>query len=188
MNILLIKGNILDILVTDFPHRISNVAVLSNIQICNSDHFPIEFKVTLNALRKKAIKRSVYNFKKANWKAINSDFSTINWHHVSNSDNIENAWKKFILKFCEICNKHIPKIKISNEFKPPWYDSDVFVINRKKNRSHTAQGGAGTFLMEHNGTFRKSGNLHPPLSERKVQKSTMVLFEICPRHPPPPLF
>ena len=38
--------------------------------------------------------------------------------------------------FFEIVNKHIPKIKISNEFKPPWYDSEVFMINRKKSRSH----------------------------------------------------
>ena len=30
-----------------------------------------------------------------------------------------------------------PKIKISNEFKPPWYDSDVFVLNRKKSRLHS---------------------------------------------------
>ena len=132
-----IKGNILDILATDSPHRISNLEVLSDRQICYSDHFPILFKISLNALRKKPIKRSVYNFKKADWKVINSEFSKVNWYHLLYSDNIENAWKKFKVKFFEVCNKHIPKIKISNEFKPPWYDSDVFVINRKRHRSHT---------------------------------------------------
>ena len=130
------KGNVLDILATDSPQRISNLIVISDRTICSSDHFPIEFKLSLNALRKKPIKRSVYNFKKANWEAMDTDFSNVNWYHFLNSDNIETACKKFKSKFFEVCNKHIPKIKISNEFKPPWYDSEVFVLNRKKNRSH----------------------------------------------------
>ena len=141
-----IKGNILDVLVTDCPQRVSNLEVLTNIQICSSDHFPIEFKVSLNAPRKKPIKRSIYNFKKANWEAINSDFSTTNWYHVLNSDDIETAWNKFKTKFFEICNKHIPKIKISNEFKPPWYDSDVFALDRKKKRSHSLYKKTGSDL------------------------------------------
>ena len=87
-----IKGNVLDIFATDSPQRISNLTVISDIPICSSDHLPIEFKLTLNALRKKTIKRSIYNFKKANWKAVKSDFSNINWYHFLNSDNIENAW------------------------------------------------------------------------------------------------
>ena len=119
------------------PKRISNLAVLSDTQICSSDHFPILFKVSLNAIRKKPIKRSIYNFKKANWGNAKSDFSKVNWHHALKSNNIESSWLKLKSKIFEICNKHIPKIKISNEFKPPWYDSDVFVINRKKNRLHT---------------------------------------------------
>ena len=60
------KGNILDILATDCPQRISNLVVLSNRQICSSDHFPIEFKISLHALRNKTIKHSIYSFKKAN--------------------------------------------------------------------------------------------------------------------------
>ena len=86
---------------------------------------------------KKPIKRSIYNFKKANWGDIKSDLSKVNWHHALNSNNIEDSWIKFKSKLTEVRNKHIPKIKVSNEFKPPWYDSEVFVINRKKSRLHT---------------------------------------------------
>ena len=44
---------------------------------------------------------------------------------------------KFESKFFSICDKHIPKIKISNEFKPPWYDSEVFELEREKKRLHS---------------------------------------------------
>ena len=76
------KGNILDILVTDCPNRVTNLTVVSDRHICSSDHFPLEFKVSLNAPRTKPIKRSIYNFTKANLAAINSDFSKVNWNHV----------------------------------------------------------------------------------------------------------
>ena len=48
-------------------------------------------------------------------------------------------------------------------------------------------GGAGTFLMEHKGTFRKSGNFNVPfLSERKVQKVPWYFskFALDTHHPP----
>ena len=35
-------------------------------------------------------------------------------------------------------------MKISNEFKPPWYDSEVFALNRKKARFHTLYKNSGS--------------------------------------------
>ena len=31
-----------------------------------------------------------------------------------------------------LCDKHIPKIKIKESFQPPWFDSEVFRLNKKK--------------------------------------------------------
>ena len=34
-----------------------------------------------------------------------------------------------------LCDKYIPKIKIKDSCQPPWYDSDVFRLNKKKSTS-----------------------------------------------------
>ena len=50
-------------------------------------------------------------------------------------------------------------------------------------------GGAGTFLMEHNGTFRKSGNFHAPtLSITRITKKYHGTFRNMPWGPHTPHF
>ena len=88
--------------------------------------------MSLKTLKNKPAKRSIYNFKRANWDDLNSEFNNVNWYSLLAVNNIEEALVKFESKFFSICNKHIPKIKISNEFKPPWYDSEVFELDREK--------------------------------------------------------
>ena len=36
--------------------------------------------------------------------------------------------------FLSICEKHIPKIAVKNSFQPPWFDSEVFRLSKKKER------------------------------------------------------
>ena len=122
----------MDYLITYNAHLVNNLTVDNQNPICKSDHYAIKFNLSLNIQRKRLPKRYVYNFKHANWEALNTEFSNTNWIYLLDCDNIENSWYKFKTKFFEICNKHIPKIKISNEFKPPWYDSEVYELDRKK--------------------------------------------------------
>ncbi len=104
--------------------------------ICGSDHYSITFQLKLNARRKKPLKRTIYNFKKADWINLNIDFNSINWQNILSNCSVESAWTKFKHNLIEICDKHIPKITISNEFQPPWFDSDVYNLCRKKERLH----------------------------------------------------
>ena len=127
-----LKGNILDYLITDSAHLVKNLTVNSYHPICGSDHYSIKFNLSLNTLRQKPAKRTIYNFKHADWDSLNHEFLNTNWEIILAYNNIENSWKKFKSIFFKICNKHIPKMKISNEFKPPWYDSEIFELDRKK--------------------------------------------------------
>ena len=34
--------------------------------------------------------------------------------------------------FLSLCDKHIPKITIKESFQPPWFDYEVFRLNKKK--------------------------------------------------------
>ena len=141
-----IKGNILDYLITDSVHLVKKLIVDPCHPICVSDHHVIKFDLSLNVLRQKPVKRTIYNFKKANWDSLNSEFININWETLLAYDNIEISWNKFKSIFFEICNKHIPKMKISNDFKPPWYDSEIFELDRKKERMHAQYKKSGSDL------------------------------------------
>ncbi len=90
----------------------------------------------LNAKRKKPLKRKIYNFKKADWQNLNNTFTLINWQNLLGNCSAETAWTRFKQKFMANCDRHIPKMSISNEFQPPWFDSDVYGLCRKKERLH----------------------------------------------------
>ena len=70
----------------------------------------INFKWNINAKRKKACKRKIYNFKRADWVNMNNDLSSINWENLLSNCSVEAAWSKFKQKLLEKCDTHIPKI------------------------------------------------------------------------------
>ena len=61
-----INGKILDVLLTPCPDLISNISVKEENEICKSDHMAINFLLDVKMSRKKATKRKLFNFKKAN--------------------------------------------------------------------------------------------------------------------------
>ena len=89
------KGNILDILLTNFDNSLSNVNVMSHLSVCYSDHFPITFNVLGRLRRKNLPKREFYNFKKADWKALSIDLSKVDWDSRLSHSNIETNWEFF---------------------------------------------------------------------------------------------
>ena len=83
------------------------------------------------------MKRKIYNYKQANWESMKAHFSSVNWDEfLRNSAGVDDAWRKFKTAFFDVCNLNIPKITISNEFQPPWFDSKVYNLCRKKERLH----------------------------------------------------
>ena len=82
--------------------------------------------------RQIARKRCIYNFKKAERKSLNIDLSRVDWHFILDNSEPDIGWDIFKNKFASLCDKHIPKIRIKESFQPPWFDSDVFRLNKKK--------------------------------------------------------
>ena len=127
-------GKILDVLLTNAPQSIARVSVGDENSVCASDHFPIFFNVKANIRRKQAIKREIFNFKKADWNDLNRDLSNAPWHSLLSSPDIEVCWHNFKLTLDNISKKHIPVIKSKDGFKPPWFDSEVYDLCRDKER------------------------------------------------------
>ena len=127
-------GNTLDLLLCNNNQMITDVNVLPKNTICNYDHFGIKFKVKLLCKRLKNQKRRIYNFKKADFKSINNDLNSINWGYRLNTRDIDKAVSNFECTFISICDRYIPKITLKSNFQPPWFDSELDGICKKKNK------------------------------------------------------
>lgn len=127
-------GKILDILLTNSPQSLARVSVGDENSVCVSDHYPVFFDIKANVRRRKAIKREIFNYKKADWNSLSRDLSNTPWHSLLSSPYIETCWHNFKLTLDNLSKKHIPVIKSKDGFKPPWFDSDVYDICREKER------------------------------------------------------
>ena len=113
-----------------------NLKIHDHMSVVKSDHFAITFEVKTKVRHIKGTKRKCYNFKKANWEALNNDLCRVNWNDLLDSAEPDVAWGKFKDElFCNV-NRHIPTISISNEYRPPWYDSELHEACRDKERAH----------------------------------------------------
>ena len=83
---------------------------------------------------KKTVKRKVYNYPKADWRALNFDIRRIDWEsHIGMHDPHE-SWPLFRTAMEKLYDKHIPKKTIINEFQAPWFDTDCEKILREKEK------------------------------------------------------
>ena len=130
-----IKGNILDLLLTDKPALISDI-IMSDTHIpCKSDHYCLSFSINSKIKRLKLPKREVYNYKRANWEGLNYDLDSVDWNNLLNGDT-DIAWLSFKQKLFGLMDKNISKVKVGSMTQPPWFDAEVHQLCREKERLH----------------------------------------------------
>ena len=129
-----IKGNILDILLTNKPALLSEVRVLDRDEILKSDHFAICLSLDFKVKRSKCKKRKIFNFKKANWDSMNDELRRVDWNSHLQFCDPTTAWLKFKSILLALCDKYIPKVTIRSNYAPPWFDSDVHKLCMKKEK------------------------------------------------------
>ena len=130
------KGNILDILFTNSEQYLKNIEILSNSEICASDHHAITFDHQLKIERKKAAKRKQYNYNRADWDTLNNDINNFNWPAALDMLDSNSAWMKFKGILNHILELHIPKVTVKYSTKPPWFDTECYIKCREKERLH----------------------------------------------------
>ena len=113
---------------------IEDLAIADPGCFIHSDHSPITVTIKANVKRLKPVKRSVYNYKNADWQSLNYDLNRVDWEQLLNYTDIHDAWCISKTKLTSISDLHIPKIKIGNSCQPPWFDAEVFRLNKKKER------------------------------------------------------
>ena len=142
------KGKTLDLLLTNYDQYLDNIHVLEKDSICKSDHFTVLFEIKVSITKKKPIKRRIHNFKKANWDALNHEFSHTNWNNILDCQEPEVAWSVFKSILFHNVDRYIPTITTKSEFQAPWFDSDVHDAYRTKKRAHKKYKNSENFLNE----------------------------------------
>ena len=113
---------------------IEGVSVLGHKEACSSDHYGVNLKIKLNVSLRKTVKRKIFNYAKADWRSLNFDLSRIDWHSYIGMHDLHESWQIFKIIIDKLCEKHIPKKTLKNQFQPPWYDSDCDKILREKEK------------------------------------------------------
>ena len=161
------KGKVLDLLLTNNAQFLDNVCVHDLNSVCKSDHTPITFEVKTKIKRKKPIKRKCYNFKRADWEALNIDLKQVDWDSLLDHVSPEISWGRFKTKLFEAIDKHIPTITIKSGFQPPWFDSELYQACQAKEKARMKFKRTQSKLDEIN--FSNSRRYFKSLSNKKMR-------------------
>ena len=130
------KGKTLDILLTKSKQYITDLKVIDTERYCISDHFAVTFKISQTVTRKPRVKRTCFNYEKANWNDLNNDLNNINWDITLDCQEPDIMWSNFKNAVLDKVNVHIPKFTIKSEYQPPWFDSECYAKCKDKDKLH----------------------------------------------------
>jgi hypothetical protein len=126
-----IKGNILDLLITNCPERVLDIQDIGRLG--KSDHCMISFSVECNPFIRKD-KEVRLNWSRANIPAIRQDLEAIHWTAEMTTKSVEEGWKFVRKTLEESIARNVPIIKGCIRFKHPWMTREILRLIRKKRR------------------------------------------------------
>jgi len=126
------KGNILDLVLTNFPDKLSKI--YASTYHYRSDHFLLDFKINITTDKIIPPPRQVYDFKNANYQNLKTELQNHNLltqlNDLATADSKWDYWKMTILG---AINNNIRKITIKHNDTPPWMTKPLLQLIRRKN-------------------------------------------------------
>jgi hypothetical protein len=98
-----------------------------------SDHFSICFAIPVSKQFEEQPKRSIYNFKRADWNGLKHALASDPW--LSDTSDIDSMWTSWFQNYTKIVDKFIPKISCKCRNSAPWIDPDIIKLVKKKERA-----------------------------------------------------
>jgi hypothetical protein len=126
-----VRGNILDLLLTNIPDRVSDVKGIGRLG--KSDHTMVSSNVLI--IRKCVQTTEMLpNWHKANWSAIRTGLSDIDWKEELGILDADEAWVKFTSVLEGLVEQNVPMKPRRIPHKPVWMTWEVTRAIRKKRR------------------------------------------------------
>ncbi|XP_072041144.1 uncharacterized protein [Amphiura filiformis] len=124
-------GNILDLVLLWDPTLVDDLR--EGCDNIGSDHTAITFSIPILCKRVKQPKRTVYNFKRADWSGLKNALLSHSWNLDDND--IDVLWDNWNTSLCDIVDTFIPKVHCKSLNSAPWIDSEIINIVKKKERA-----------------------------------------------------
>ena len=148
-----LKGNILDLVLTNVPERVLEVEEVGRLGA--SDHVAILTKVGTGAKKEKNVVK--YLWGKADWAKMEEDLGKENWQELNRLD-ADAAWTKLKEKLNSMVEEHVPKKRRRNHDRPGWLNQEIVrEIRRKKKQWKMAK--QGIEVEKYKETEKKVRNL-----------------------------
>lgn len=127
-------ANILDLVLTTRPDLISSISQLPGI----SDHSLLTFSLNITRPNASNTRKTIHDYGKANFAAINDELSTFIDHFFQDFDNrsVESNWNIFSCKIHELIDQFIPSRTITSNAHAPWYNAHIKRLSNKKKRMY----------------------------------------------------
>ena len=137
-----IKGNILDLVVTNIPERVEELYDAGRLG--KSDHVMLMVKISVGGEEEERQPLGK-DWRRADWDELRREFQNRDWIHNIRHADAAAAWKLFSEKISEAINKCVPDRRRRNQNKPAWLNQNILrEIRRKKRLWKAIRGGAIT--------------------------------------------
>jgi len=125
-----VKGNCLDLVVTNIPERICDVSEAGRLG--SSDHDMLSITLSMDR-RAQPSTRPVLNWKKADWPRMREDLAAADWTAVR-TEPVEKMWDFFRARVREAVDKHVPVRPARSRMRPAWLTQQIVAAIRRKQR------------------------------------------------------
>jgi hypothetical protein len=125
-----IRGNCLDLLLTNIPERIENVRCMGRLG--SSDHVMIQAEILVGRQQDQQT-GMVKNWWKADWTRMKDKMANVDWTEMESMTAAE-AWTMFKGKVEQVIEKNVPLKPRGSAGRPPWMSRQVLRKVQTKRR------------------------------------------------------
>jgi len=125
-----IKGNCLDLIITNIPERVTEVYDAGRLG--SSDHVMISMLVQVGQVPQTT--KRVKNWRKADWDGMRSDMKRVDWKRELNGLTVDRMWAVLKRKVGAAVRKHVPMKAEACRRRPCWMNKEILAAIRRKNR------------------------------------------------------
>lgn len=118
---------------TSTPDLVTDLSLSAGF--LHSDHLSISFSISIKPTCFRATPKEILNFKKADLDELRKTLSYIPWHVAMLDDDINMNVIKWEDLFWAAVNEFVPRKRVRDKQTPPWMDSEVKALRRKKDRA-----------------------------------------------------
>ncbi len=126
-----VKGNILDLVITNMPESVLNVEDIGNLG--TSDHSIILLEIFRDR-EYNSNDLQIPDWNNANINDLKIFFGNIDWGNNMRGKNVEEAWNIIKNTIDEGINRFVPKKRRRQNGRPPWMTRTILRQIRKKQR------------------------------------------------------